>query len=419
MNPPITAIRPREEDLKRQWEGVSERVPVNATQFSFDSRAREEAFVAAQFPGADEQRRYRAYRAEWYRRAKEMDPGAQPLAVTCELVSTCNLECSMCYTMTEEFQEAAVGAQRMLPWPIVRAVIDECAALGVPSMLFSWRGESTMYRGRDEDGRVVRFADVLAYAREKGILEISSLSHGQLLDDEMIAAIVAAEPSWLSFSIDGMGETYNRIRTPRNKKAGDYDAFAVVTGNIRRLVAARDAAGKTRPQIRSNSIYPAIARDPEAYRRLLEEAGVGWVTINELMDFREDDLPVEARIEDWACQYPFQRLTVSANGALIPCTGAHNEEDDLVIGRYPGSAEKRVRGEDGAWRLVETEELSIAAAWKSAKLERVRDLHRANRRCELRGCDYCRHGARKNGVDWIPDDWNMDTMEWEGGAWRE
>ncbi len=419
MNPLKTAIRPREEDLKREWEGVSDRVPVNATQFSFDSRTREDAFLEAQFPTEAERQRYRVYRAEWYRRAKEMDPGDHPLAVTCELVSTCNLGCSMCYTITDEFQEAAVGAQRMLPWPIVKAVIDECAALGVPSMLFSWRGESTMYRGRDENGRVIRFVDVLAYAREKGILEITSLSHGQLLDDEMIAGIVAAEPSWLSFSIDGMGEVYNKIRTPRNKKKDDYDAFAVVTDNIRRLVAARDAAGKTRPQIRTNSIYPAIARDAEAYRRHMEEAGVGWVTINELMDFREDELPPEARIDDWACQYPFQRLTVSANGVLIPCTGAHNEEDDLVIGRFPGAADKRVKDANGDWRLVETDELTIAGAWKSAKLERVRDLHRDNRRCELKGCDYCRHGAKKNGVDWIPDDWNMDTMEWEGGTWRE
>ena len=47
---------------------------------------------------------YKLYRSEWYRRAKEFDPGPAPLAVVCELVSTCNLGCSMCYTITDEFK---------------------------------------------------------------------------------------------------------------------------------------------------------------------------------------------------------------------------------------------------------------------------------------------------------------------------
>ncbi|MFT7618905.1 MAG: sulfatase maturation enzyme AslB (radical SAM superfamily) [Planctomycetota bacterium] len=414
-----TAIRPREEQLKKDWQGKQDQVPVNSSQFSFDTMSREEAFLAAQFPTTQERERYDHYRAEWYRRAKEFDPGPQPLAVTVELVSTCNLGCSMCYTMTDEFQDAAVGAQRMLPWPVVKAAIDECAELDVPSMLFSWRGESTMYRGRDEDGNEFRFADVLKYARERGILEITSLTHGQLLDDVMIDAIVEAEPSWISFSIDGLDDVYNKIRTPKNKEGTDYNAFEVVASNIRRLTEARDAAGKTRPQIRTNTIYPAIARDPQAYHDFMKEAGVGWITVNELLDFREDELPDDVVLEDWACQYPFQRLTLSANGVLLPCTGAHNEEQDLVVGRYEGSTDKKVRGEDGTWRVIDNKETTIADAWKSDKLNQIRDLHKDNRRCELKGCDYCRHGVEKHGAEWIPDDWDMENMEWQGGVWRE
>ena len=47
----------------------------------------------------------------------------------------------MCYTITEEFQDSVVGATRMLPWKIVKQIIDECAELGVYSILFSWRGD--------------------------------------------------------------------------------------------------------------------------------------------------------------------------------------------------------------------------------------------------------------------------------------
>ena len=78
----------------------------------------------------------------------------------------------------------------MLPWPIVKNIIDECAELEVPSMLFSWRGESTLYRQKDENGKIIRFPDVLAYARKKGILEIASLTHGQLLEGQLAKDLV-------------------------------------------------------------------------------------------------------------------------------------------------------------------------------------------------------------------------------------
>ena len=64
--------------------------------------------------------------------------------------------------------------------------------------MFSWRGESTLYRDKDENGNMIDFADVLKYAREN-ILEITSLTHGQLIDEAMAKKIVEAEPSWISF----------------------------------------------------------------------------------------------------------------------------------------------------------------------------------------------------------------------------
>ena len=412
-------IVPREQHLKEKWTGVSDHIPVNASQYGFDSLDREEAFLRAQFPTEEERKRYRWYREEWYRRAKEFDPGEVPLAVVCELVSTCNLGCSMCYTITEEFQNTVVGAQRMLPWEIVAAVIDECAELGVPSILFSWRGESTLYRGRS-NGQTYRFPDALAYARKKGILEITSLTHGQVVDEAMAEAIVDAEPSWISVSLDGLGDAYNKIRTPPNKRGTGYNGFEVVVDNIKRLVAIRDAKGKTRPQIRTNTIYPAIARDPRAYRDFMEQIGVGWVTINEILDFRGDDLPVDAIIERWACQYPFQRLTVSANGIILPCTGAHNEESGLVLGRYNGSSPKVVRHTDGSIATIEVPEMTLSEAWHCPKIKQIRKLHQENRRAEIHpGCRNCRHGAKKHGVEWVPPDWDMEKMEWKGGMWRE
>ena len=76
-----TVIRPREEALKKIWEGKNERVTVNNSQYSFDNKTREEAYIKAQFTTEKELELYKNYRSEWYRRAKEYDPGEAPLAV--------------------------------------------------------------------------------------------------------------------------------------------------------------------------------------------------------------------------------------------------------------------------------------------------------------------------------------------------
>jgi len=410
-------IRPREEKLKKKWAGISDRINIDYQQNSFDTLEREENFIRAQFPSDEEYKRYQLYREEWHRRPKEFDPGESPLAVTCELVSSCNLGCTMCYTITEEFQSSVVGAQKMLPWPIVKAIIDECAELGVPSMLFSWRGESSIYHSRYK-GKAYKLPDVLAYAREKGILEITCLTNGQLLDRAVAERIVEAEPSWISFSIDGLEKPYNNIRTPPNKRGTDYNAFETVTNNIKQLIEIRDQNGKTRPQIRTNSIFPAIADDPQAYHAFMKNLGVGWITVNEIWDFREDWLPEHQIMDDWGCQYPFQRLTVSANGTIVPCTGAHNEEAGLVLGRYCGTPPKIVVNlEEGKKITVDSPQVTLKEAWNSKKLANIRKLHENNQRKEIKnGCRNCRHGMKKNGVEWLPEDWDLEEMKWKEGS---
>ena len=52
---------------------------------------------------------------------------------------------------------------------------------------------------------------------------------------------------------------------------------------------------------------------------------MNWVTVNEILDFRFDEVPKEEVKDNWACSYPFQRLTVSANGTILPCTGARTQ----------------------------------------------------------------------------------------------
>ncbi len=414
-------LYPREEFEKNKWDKYNDLVTVNESQYSFGDDALQKDFsnsIVANY--SDEQKeKYKFYRSEWYRRAKQFDHGSAPLAVTCELVSTCNLGCSMCYTITEEFQDSVVGATRMLPWTIVKKVIDEASELGVYSMLFSWRGESTLYRVKDNDGNIKTFADVVKYANEKNILETSCLTHGQLIDEKLAEVLVNSKLSWINYSIDGLENEYNKIRTPRNKKKDkSYNAFKVVTESIKTLTKVKKKLNSKTPQLRTNSIFPSIYKNPKEFADFMYSIGVNWVTVNEILDFRFDEVAQEEVKDNWACSYPFQRLTVSANGTILPCTGAHNEEEGLVLGRYYGAPIKKVIKNYRKHEL-DYKEMNLKEAWDSKKLNEIRFLHQNNRRCEINpGCQNCRHGMKKEGVTYVPDEWNIETMKWENHTWR-
>jgi len=134
--------------------------------------------------------------------------------------------------------------------------------------------------------------------------------------------------------------------------------------------------------------------------------------LNEIMDFRGLELPDDDILDNWMCMYPFQRLVVSANGTVLACPGAHNEEDDVSLGKIPGGIKKRVKV-NGTNKEIEYPEGTLMDAWNSEKLIRVRELHATSRRKEIWACKHCRHGAKKYGVKWLPDEWDMGKMEWK------
>ena len=168
-----------------------------------------------------------------------------------------------------------------------------------------------------------------------------------------------------------------------------------------------------RPQIRTNSIFPAIQNNPEEYRDYMLGIGVDFITVNEIVDYRHHRLDDKMIRENWACQFPFQRLTVAANGTILPCTGAHNEEHDLNLGQYINSPEKKIKIND-EYITIKNNQTTLLGAWNSKKINNIRKLHMENKRCELKnGCRNCRHGMKKMGATYVPEDWDGENMIWK------
>ena len=164
----VIDVRPRDEELYKKWKPKNKSVtPTDNSHFVFSSKAEEEAFYNYQFDTDEKKKLYKEYRSAWWQRAAEYKYGNAPLALIVELVSTCNLACSMCFTITDKFQNAITGATRMMPWEQYTKIIDDAKNSGVYSICISWRGEATLYRVKDKNGNVKTFGDAIKYACSK------------------------------------------------------------------------------------------------------------------------------------------------------------------------------------------------------------------------------------------------------------
>ena len=145
----------------------------------------------------------------------------------------------------------------------------------------------------------------------------------------------------------------------------------------------------------------------------MKSIGVDLITTSEVYDVREHRTKDENINYDWSCSYPFQRMTVSANGIILPCPSADQEEEALVFGRYKGSPPKKTRNYDGTINLTDIPENTIKSAWNSKKWINLRNMHQNKTRHLIDpGCRNCVHGHKKKGVSNIPSDWDIENMEW-------
>lgn len=316
---------------------AGEGLQVNFHQQSFDTAERYWLFCLNQGHFA----KYLFNRIGWYLGPKKGVVTPFPLHVDLETANTCNMNCPMCYRdMMDEVGQMDMG--------VFRKAVDECAANHVFSVRLSWRGEALTHP---------RIKEMIEYACER-IPNVSFLTNAFYIEDDLIECLVRNQVAYIAVSFDGIDEIYEKIRHP----ATFDDAWS----RLDRLRRAREAAGASRPQIRTCTIWPAVKDDPEAYRNAMSKVA-DYMVCNPYMNYKG---PMEIK-EGFICQYPWERIMVAWNGKTLCCTGWN--PTDIVLGNV---AEK-----------------SIKEMWHSPELANIRKIHAQGRRMELETCATCRHGC--------------------------
>ncbi len=306
-------------------------VPINKGNYSMDTSEREELFE--KYRGEGWEAEYAAYRKSWIDLAKTQTVSDYPLLVDIELSSICNLRCPMCYTITDEFSEK-VNTKRM-DWDLYTKIIDEIGGK-VPALRLSLRGEATLHK---------KFVDCIRYAKEKGIKEVSFLTHGGKLKKSYFEKVVDAGADWITISIDGTGETYEEIRKPIK--------FNDLLNNIIEIKKLKDERKIHRPVIKVQGIWPAIKEDVQKFYDTFEPL-VDLVAFNPLIDYLSNDDSDIEYVENFTCPQQYQRLVIGADGLVMKCS--NDEENREVIGD------------------VKTE--TVHQIWHGDKMNYVRELHK-------------------------------------------
>jgi len=310
---------------------------INTHQFSLDSYERERLW--------EEYRRYfKDYcvnRYQWFSYPKWHYVAPFPLHVDFEASFRCNLNCPMCFR-----PHIAQRNYGDMDFGLFKKGIDECAENDLYSIRLSWRGESTLNP---------RIVDMVEYAKRKGIKEVSFISNGRLLEGDLAEGLINAGLDYITISIDGLEEYYNKTRTPLT--------FSEITEKIKNFYHLKNRIGGGYPRIKIQGIWTFIKEDPAAYYRHFKNI-TDKINFNAEFDYSLREVPQDNNI---VCQYPWQRITITWNGVIPLCISDWNLYTKI------GDLNKQ----------------TIKEVWHSKEMETYRQIQLNRKRMSIPCCKEC------------------------------
>lgn len=283
---------------------------------------------------------YVEYRKKWNEYPKRGIVNEFPFHLDVESTNACNLRCTMC---PWDFTTEKVG---YMDWNLFTRIIDEGAKYGLASIKLCHRGEPLLHP---------QLPQMVAYAKNKGILEVQFNTNGLTLNRGKTDGLLDAGLDRIIFSVDGASkETYEKIRC-----GSEYDR---VVNNITTFVARRNERGLKRPCVRIQMIK--MDENKHETKQFLEM----WLPIANRVAFSVESKPLSVKggVERFPCPQIWQRMAISWDGEVRMCCWLRQE---LVLGNATES------------RLYEL--------WHGEKLANIRKLHSLYRFDQIPACAGC------------------------------
>lgn len=323
---------------------------INVDQFALDTKMRKWQWsVYRRYP-----LHFFVNRLQWYLYPTLRYTPGFPIHVDFEVSSICNLKCPMCYRPHRSDKNDGI-----MDFDLYKKAIDECGRHNLYSIRLSWRGEPSLHP---------RLAEMVAYAKKMGIREVSFITNGVKLQGNLARDLVKAGLDYFSVSIDGIGETYEKIRYPSK--------FNDIVSRVQYMRKLRDEIGSGFPRIRINSVWSAVKDKTDEYFSIFSPV-VDYITINPDYDhsLKESNInPLHI------CQYLYQRMTIMWDGVVPLCICDKSKE--VILGNI--------------------KDHSISDLWHGDVMRKTRKIQLEGKTNTILPCSKCQRSLTKQIGDQRP-----------------
>jgi radical SAM protein with 4Fe4S-binding SPASM domain len=286
---------------------------------------------------------YREYRRCWLENPANFSVRDFPLHLDVEITSRCNLRCTFC----DKLPLLAAGQQGDMSLALYKKILDEGGEGRLWGLKLSYRGEPLLHP---------QVADMVAYAKGKGVLDVYLNTNGMLLSESLALRLMESGLDRISVSMEGT----DPVAFERERRGAKFDR---ILRNLDRLISLRTQKGFANPRVRVQTVkFPDL--DLDDYRRF-------WLNHCEevaAVDYKDSSNRVKGlKGRDWACPQLWQRMTIEWSGAIMPCN--NDDYRRLCVGNV--------------------KERSIAACWRDPLVQRARELHQSGQSHRVEACDGC------------------------------
>jgi len=213
-------------------------------------------------------------------------------SVMLELTNQCNLKCMMC-----PVNRSMERARGFMSFDLFRRIIDDNPGLEYV-LLYNW-GEPFLHPD---------IFKMIEYAADRGIRP-NTTSNGTLLTPDMIEKIAASRLDRLTISMDGLPESYEKIRGVSYEK---------VEQNLTRLIQRRN---ETKSNVKIDlglSLFEENEQDVQAFRERWKNR-VDRIQIQPRTYMNEGEIPPQARRTRRCDEIWRGNLVVLWDGTVAPC----------------------------------------------------------------------------------------------------
>lgn len=242
---------------------------------------------------------YWKYRKKWEEYPKNKTISKFPIHLDIEITNRCNLKCEMC-------MRTSLVAEDRLPigsmeFDFYKHLIKQASEHHASSVKFNFLGEPLLHPD---------VIEMVAYAKQKGLIEVLFNTNTMLLTSDMSRRLLDAGLDSIFFSVDSpYPEKYNKIR-----KGSDFNQ---VKRNIEEFIRIKESGGYKHVQTRVSCVLmDQNEKELEDYKNIFVDL-VGIIGFGEYID-REKNYGAEI-IEGFACAQLFQRMFVTWDGLVFAC----------------------------------------------------------------------------------------------------